>query len=146
MTTASAVLDHLVRAGRRVQDVPALLRSIPARLDRAYRPQDWLEVHDASGVTPFWPQGDAGELVFEYGCHRSEGPVLIEGKTFYAQPHPLVRFRVLKLTHGAGNNADALLVLPRTSGCRERELGEEIELRWFVKRSAFAAESWELRI
>lgn len=145
MPLITTVIDRLVRTVRSVQDLPMVLRSVPARLDRARRPQDWIEVHDISGVIPFWSHAD-GELVFAYGGHRSEGPVLIEGKTFYAEPHPLVRFEVLKLTHETRQNADALLVNPRTRGCRELELEEEVQLRWFVKRSAFPAGVWERRL
>jgi hypothetical protein len=44
--------------------------------------------------------------------------VLIEGKTFYAEPRPLVCFQILKLTHETPANADALLVTPWRGGAR----------------------------
>ena len=140
---AERIADRVVRATRRLQDAPMWIRSLPARAHRARNPQQWITVIDSTGVTPFWPHED-GELAFQYGCHRSEGPVLIEGKTFYAQPHPLVRFQILKLFHEMPANSDALLVTPRTRGAVEREQGEEVELRWHVKRSAFPTRSPEL--
>ena len=55
-----------------------------------------------------------------------------------------MRFQILKLFHEMPANSDALLVTPRTRGAVEREQGEEVELRWHVKRSAFPTRSPEL--
>lgn len=101
-------------------------------------PEQWVTIDwSEADVSPFCPDED-GQIGFLFGNHRSERPVLIEGRTVPVDCPATIGARIHKLSPTTPHNADALELYPRTTGLVCRASDFEVPLTVRVRRSAWA--------